>query len=262
MTINKVTVSQKKPGKSKAPAVDSSILMLDLLASTTYPLTLTEMCAQTAIPLASGHRIISVLLEQQMVALDPGRKKSYCLGSKIFQIASTVYNRQSIIPFFYPIAEILKNELHKSVFLCMPVGSKVVVISKVESSINQAINLFIGQTLAMHSSASGQAILSMYSQQTQQSYMQIEQKQDPNITLQFAQIEQSIARSKLLGYSVAHDQADPQVSHIAAPILNLRNEPVAAIGIAMTSEGLSPQLSRSYSKNLIQAARQLSSRII
>ena len=262
MSLSNQGVQQKTRVKSKAPAVDSSILMLDLLASSTYPLTLSELCSQTAIPLASCHRIISVLLEQQMVALDPSRKKSYCLGSKIFQIASTVYNRQSIIPFFYPIAEILKNELHKSVFLCVPVGNKVVVISKVESSINQAINLFIGQTLTMHSSAPGQAILSMYSQQAQQSYLQIEHKHDPDIAHQYAQIEQSLARSKLLGYSVALDQANNQVSHIAAPILNLRNEAVAAIGIAINSEGLSPQLCRSYSKNLIQAARQLSSRII
>ncbi|MCJ8300962.1 MAG: helix-turn-helix domain-containing protein, partial [Pseudomonadales bacterium] len=188
MRLSEERLPQKSRAKSKAPAVDSSILMLDLLASTTYPLTLSEICSQTAIPLASGHRIISVLLEQQMVALDPSRKKSYCIGSKVFQIAATVYNRQSIIPFFYPIAEILKNELHKSVFLCVPVGNKVVVISKVESSINQAINLFIGQTLAMHNSASGLAILSMYSQQTQQSYLQIEQNHDPDIGQQYEEI--------------------------------------------------------------------------
>jgi len=261
MSSNK-KASVKSKVKSKAPAVDSSILMLDLLASTSYPLTLSELCSQAEIPLASGHRIISVLLQQQMVARDPSRKKSYCIGSKIFQIASTVYNKQTIIPFFYPIAEILKNELHKSVFLCVPVGNKVVVISKVESSINQTIDLFIGQTLTMHLCAPGLAILSMYSPQTRQSYLDNEKNYNPDIELQLEDIEQNLARSKLLGYAVVEDQQDAQVSRIAAPILNLRNEPVAAIGIAITSEGLSPQISRSYSKNLIQAARQLSSRII
>ncbi|OUS37744.1 transcriptional regulator ['Osedax' symbiont bacterium Rs2_46_30_T18] len=261
MSSNK-KASVKSKVKSKAPAVDSSILMLDLLASTSYPLTLSELCSQTGIPLASGHRIISVLLQQQMVARDPSRKKSYCIGSKIFQIASTVYNKQTIIPFFYPIAEILKNELHKSVFLCVPVGNKVVVISKVESSINQTIDLFIGQTLTMHCCAPGLAILSMYSPQTRQSYLDNEKNYNPDIDLQLEDVEQNLARSKLLGYAVVEDQQDAQVSRIAAPILNLRNEPVAAIGIAINSEGLSPQISRSYSKNLIQAARQLSSRII
>ncbi|OUR70225.1 transcriptional regulator, partial [Marinomonas sp. 42_23_T18] len=140
--------------KSKAPAVDSSVLIMDLLASANYPMTLSEICDHTGIPSASGHRIINTLLEHQMVAHDPSRKKSYCIGSKIFQIASTIYNKQSIIPFFYPIAEILKNEIHKTIFLSVPVGNTSVVVSKLEVSLNNAFNIYIGQTMPLYQSAS------------------------------------------------------------------------------------------------------------
>lgn len=248
--------------KSKAPAVDSSVLILDLLAASAYPLTLSEICEQTGIAAASGHRIINALLDHQLVALDPSRKKSYCIGSRIFQIASTIYNKQSIIPFFYPIAEILKNEIHKSIFLCVPVGNKIVVVSKVESSMSNAFNIHIGQTMPLHQSASGKAILSIRSDGFQHSYFNGEEKSNPAFRGSLEQIGEDLARAKRLGYAVTNGEIDSQVSCIAAPILNRRNEPMAAISAAINGEFLNTQDARTYSKNLVQAARQLSSRII
>jgi len=242
--------------------VDSSVLILDLLAASAYPLTLSEICEQTGIAAASGHRIINALLDHQLVALDPSRKKSYCIGSRIFQIASTIYNKQSIIPFFYPIAEILKNEIHKTIFLSVPVGNKVVVVSKVESSMGSAFNIHIGQTMPLHQSASGKAILSMRSDEFQRSYFKGEEKSNPAIGNSLEQITEDLSRAKRLGYAVTHGEIDSQVSCIAAPILNLRNEPVAAISAAINGEFLNAQDARTYSKNLVQAARQLSSRIV
>lgn len=266
MISNSKTKSTKAaagPGsKSKAPAVDSSVLIMDLLASSSYPLTLSEICEQTGIPSASGHRIINTLLEHQLVALDPSRKKSYCIGSRIFQIASTIYNKQSIIPFFYPIAEILKNEIHKSIFLSVPVGDKVVVVSKVESSLSSTFNVYIGQTMPLHLSASGKAILSMRSEEYQQSYIEGEIKHNPEIRQCLSEIKQELERAKRLGYAVTHGEVERDVSCIAAPVLNLRNEPVAAISAGISGEILNPQDARNYSKNLVQAARQLSSRIV
>jgi len=253
---------QSLKGKSKAPAVDSSVLMLDLLAKSAYPLTLSEICLQAGIPPASGHRIINALLEHQMVALDPSRKKSYCIGSKIFQIASTIYNKQSIIPFFYPVAEILKNEIHKSIFLCTPVGNKVVIVSKVEFSAANTLNIHVGQTMPLHCSAPGNAILSMQSADFQRSYINVEEKNTPNIKGNLVSVNEELERAKRLGYAVTHGENDNQISCISAPVLNLRNEPIAAICTAISGEYLSPESARHYAKNLIQAARQLSSRIV
>ncbi|AEY01117.1 putative IclR family transcriptional regulator [Oceanimonas sp. GK1] len=248
--------------KSKAPAVDASVLILDLLAAASYPLTLTEICEQTGIPVASGHRIAQTLLRHQLIAMDPSRKKAYCIGSRIFQIASTVYNKQSLIPYFFPIAEILKNEIHKLIFLAVPVGNKVVVVSKVEPSLNTSLNLFIGQTMPMHRSAAGKAILSMQSANFRKSYMEGEKKVAPLADDRVTVLEEELSRAHRLGYAVSQGEIEHHLSCIAAPVLNLRNEPVAAISACIDGATLSAQDSRNYSKFLIQAARQLSSRFV
>jgi len=248
----------QKAVRSKAPAIDSSILILDLLTNSSFSLTLSEICEGTGIAAASAHRIVNAMLEHQLIAVDPSRKKSYCIGSKIFQIASTIYNKQSIIPLFYPIAEILKNEIHKTVFLSVPIGDKIVVISKLESSQSSTYDIHIGQTMPLHQSASGKAILSMRSDEFKGLYL----KNEAIASLELDEIIEELTRAKRLGYSLTHGEIDSQISCIAAPILNLRNEPVAAISAVINSDYISAQDARVYSKNLVQAARQLSSRII
>ncbi|UGA40557.1 helix-turn-helix domain-containing protein [Chromobacterium haemolyticum] len=73
--------------------MDHSIAILQLLVNASYPLTQSEISEQTGIPPASCYRILGSLLETQMVSLDPGRKRAYCIGSKIFQMASAIYSR-------------------------------------------------------------------------------------------------------------------------------------------------------------------------
>ncbi len=247
--------------KTKAPAVDHSVMILDLLAASSYSLTLSEICEATGISPATGHRVIKSLLQHQLVAQDPGRKKSYCIGSRIFQISSTIYNKQSVIPFFYPIAEILKNEIHKSIFLSVPIGSKVVVVSKVDSASSKNFGIYIGKTMGFDEAAAGKAILAMRPEASWKGYLEEElclERQDSR----YEDLMSELQRTRRLGYATSPGKTQKGMNCLASPVLNLRNEPIAAISAAISSDFLSAQDARGYSKFLVQAARQLSSRVI
>jgi len=248
--------------KTQAPAVDNAIAIIDLISSSSFPLTLSEICKQTNIPAASAHRVINSLLHHQMVSNDPRRKRSYSVGSRIFEVASTVFSKQSLIPFFYPIAEILKNEIHLPIFLSVPVGNQMVVVSKVEPSLSNAFEIYIGQTTNMHLSASGKALLSMHTQDFRENYFSLDIVTEQLSVDQKKVVLDELERAHRLGYSVSNSDFDGRISTLSAPVMNLRNEPVAAIGIAIKSAQFSPPEARQYSKNLVQAARQLSARII
>lgn len=252
----------KTPIKSKAPAVDMSVQIMDVVATSPYPLTLSEICNEVGIPAASGHRVINALLAHDMIAHDANRKKAYCIGSKIFQIASTIYNKQSIIPFFYPVAEILKNEIHKSIYLYSAVGNNVVSVAKVDFSPGGVPSYHIGHTLAMHASAAGIAMLSMANKTQQQSYLEGLKRIETQPLQIDGTVQDELTRAKRLGYAVTQREYGKPLCCIAAPVLNLRNEPIAAISAVINSDSLSAQSARNYSKNIVQAARQLSAHII
>ena len=248
--------------KTQAPAVDHAVAIINLIAASSFPLTLSEICKQTDMPAASAHRVINSLVQHQMVSLDPRRKRSYSVGSRIFEVASTVFSKQSLIPFFYPIAEILKNEIHLSILLSVPVGNQMVVVSKVEPSLDNTFDIYIGQTVHMHESASGKALLSMQTNEFRQHYFSLDSVTNILSKSDKKEILDELERAALLGYSVNYGESDGRISTMAAPVMNLRNEPVATISIVIKSKVFDPADARQYSKNLVQAARQLSSRII
>ena len=245
--------------KSAAPAIDAGVLILELLATATHSLTLTEISHLSGIPAASVYRIVKALLAKQMLAIDPRRKKSYTIGAKVFELTASIYHRQRIIPFFYPVAEILKNEIHKSIFLCVTVGSNVVVIAKLDYSFNHSAELFIGQTFSICQSAGGKAILSRMDKAVSDEYLQIEFADKDAVEQQ--ELSDQLARAARLGYALDATLADRQ-SCIAAPVVNEHNEPIAAICAVVNAPHIDPSQARQYSKNLIQAVRQLSARIL
>lgn len=245
--------------KSAAPAIDAGVLILELLANAAHSLTLTEISQQSDIPTASVYRIVKALLAKKMLTADPRRKKSYSIGAKVFELTASIYHRQHIIPFFYPVAEILKNEIHKSIFLCVPVGSNVVVIAKLDYSFNHSDELYIGQTFPMLHCAGGKAILSRMKEPLREEYLQVEFEFTQATEQQ--QRREQLSRAGRLGYALDTALTD-QYSCIAAPVVNERNEPVAAICAVVNAPYIEPSQARQYSKNLIQAVRQLSARIL
>lgn len=247
--------------KTAAPAIDGSVAIMEVLGRAPYPLQLSEICEQTGLASASAHRIIGAMLQHNLVAMAPGRRKTYIIGSRVFQLSSSILGRQPIVPYFNPIAEILKNEIHRTILLSLPVGNQVVIVAKHDAPASKPFNAYVGRTMPMHQSASGKAILAAQQPFPRMSYFANEgliAEGDPLPP----RMADDLERSARLGYAVTVNEIQQDVGCVAAPVLNLKGEPVAAISACFTGEMLTDQSARVYSKNIVQAARQLSSHII
>ena len=128
--------------------------------------------------------------------------------------------------------------------------------------VSNAFEIYIGQTIGMHFSASGKSLLSMHSEEFRKNYFALDTVADTLSNDGKKEVLEEIDRAARLGYSVSNGDFDGRISTLAAPVMNLRNEPVATISIAIKSAEFDPPEARQYSKNLVQAARQLSARII
>lgn len=248
--------------KTAAPAIDGSIAILDALSTASRPLQLSDISEQTGLPQATAHRIVNAMLSHNLVALAPGRRKAYIVGSKIYQLSSSILGRQAIVPSFYPIAEILKNEIHRSILLSLPIGNQVVIVAKLDAPATRTFNAYIGRTMPMHLSASGKAMLAARGATDQLGYFRGEG------LIEGAQVAASMAlvaelkRSARLGYAVTVNEIQQDVGCVAAPVINSQGEAIAAVSACFTGAMLTQQSARTYSKNIVQAARQLSSLVL
>lgn len=250
------------PKKTAAPAIDGSVAILDVLSHSPWPLQLSEICERTDLAQASAHRIINAMVEHQLVSLAPGRRKTYVIGARLFELSSAIFARQPYVPHFYPIAEILKNEIHRSIFLSLPVGNQVVILARLDAPASQTFNAYVGRTMHMHLSASGKALLAARPLEDQLDYLRKEGLAAQDKAGSLPELAHDLQRAARLGYAVSVNEIQDGVGCIAAPVRNGRGEPVAAISACFSGESLTVESARIYSKNVVQAARQLSSHIL
>jgi len=176
-------------------------------------------------------------------------------------MASTVYNKQTILPYFYPIAEILKNEIYHPVLLSSQVGDNTVVVARVGASTTTHTGTFIGYAQPLYKSSAGKAMLSIRKDNYTNNYIKNIMQSNLLSNNEVDVFKNDLERSKRLGYSVMHAEINDQGSCISAPVVSLSHQPIGAITIFIPKLVLTSEEIRMYSVPLIQAAKQLSSRI-
>jgi DNA-binding IclR family transcriptional regulator len=247
--------------KSKAPAVDGALDILETLAQSTWPLTLSEIAERVDLPITSCHRIIGTLLNRGMVVRDLRRKKAYCAGARLFQMASAAYLQQPIVPLFHPIADVLKNELHQTVSLSVQAGSHALVVAHVSWPFAETFGVYVGMSDVLHQCAAGKAMMSMLTANVQKHYWSefISGRAAPTPANPIGADEwmHELAEIKRVGYALIRPDTGRSVCHLAAPVLNRRGEPLAAMGVSFAAQ----QDVRPYVTPLIQATWQLSARM-
>lgn len=247
--------------RSKAPAIDAAVDILDVLVKTTLPLTLSEIARRVDKPVASVHRVIVAMLGHGLVIRDLQHRKAYCAGARLFELASAAYLQQPIVPLFQPVADVLKNELHQAVNLSVAAGSQSLIVAHVSCPFSETYGMHVGRSEAMHQSAAGKAMMSMMPVSVQKHYWTefIAPACDlpagrPGLDEQ--RWTHELAEIKRVGYAT-HTDTLPNVCVLAAPVLNRRGEPLAAMGITFPAQ----QDVRPFVTPLIQATWQLSSRL-
>ena len=248
----------KPISRSKAPAMDGAIQILELLASSNVSLSLSEIAEATDLAYSTTYRLIDSLLLHNMICLDPSQQKKYCMGASIFRLASTVFKRQNSISLFHPISEILKNEVYQSVYLNIEVGNRVVVIAKTESSLAKVSNVYVGSTFVSYEAAAGKAILSTRSEAYQMQYLHNNLPKGLGLASRAKACIMELEQAHRVGYALSENTEKDQLSFIAAPVLDRNNKALASISVGMSKEDFNHRNIRLVATSLIQATRQLS----
>ncbi|SPB15602.1 IclR family transcriptional regulator [Caballeronia novacaledonica] len=254
-------IESPPPEKSKAPAVDGAFDIMQTLVQSTYPLSLTEIADRVNMPVASCHRIINALLRRGLVVQDLQRRKSYCMGAMLFQMASAAYFQQPIVPLFHSIADVLKNELHQSINLSVLAGSHTLVVAHVPWPFVENHGVYVGLSNVLHRTAAGKAMMSMHPVTIQKQYWETyiadrESKAD-NAGHPLEAWLHELSEIRRVGYALTKTETLAGVFTLAAPVLNRRGEPLAAMAVCFDTQ----RDIRATATPLIQATWQLSARL-
>jgi len=188
------------------------------------------------IPKSSVHRILQTLIDRQLVREDADLEK-YSLGIGILRLSQSVLAGIDIRQQARPVLENLSLTTDETVHLAIldDQGPMVIYIDKIESS--RAVRLVsqVGQSVPVHCTALGKALLSCRERTevdallTNYSFIAFTPNTIVNLELLLDQLE--IVREQ--GYAIDNIEYEQSVVCVASPIKNKDGLAVAAVSISV-----------------------------
>ncbi len=233
--------------------------VLTILGSYPAGLSLQELCNRSNIPLASMHRILGSLEEQEFVTRSQVNKKFH-LGPSL----KTLSKDRSATSFLSsPPTSLIDaaQSFGETAFLTKLIDRNVVCISIVEGKHNLRLYVRMGQEMPIQSAASARAILAYANEDLidaimlQQEIVKLKGNHS-GVGLTYKNYLRQVSER---GFDVCDKELDDDVWAVSAPIYDLNGEVTMAVTIAGASIRLSSVESRvRATATVLATAREMS----
>jgi DNA-binding IclR family transcriptional regulator len=198
---------------------------------------LSKVAVGTELHVTTASRILSVLVEEGFVTHDPNTKL-YNLGFEFHSLAkSTEFSR--ILNTYRTTLENIAQETSDATYLLVRSGYDTLCIDRVESAYSIRIHFDVGRRLPIGVGASGVALLAFQSDSEVGTILSNNELRYARYNMTIEIIRHLVGLARELGYARSEGHFLKGVTGVAAPIFNAKNECIASVTVAATSERMS-----------------------
>ena len=188
---------------------------------------------QTDLDKATVTRLLRTLVEAGYVTQDE-RTRRYRLTGKILWLAHSVTTRLDLRNVARPYLRALRDELGETVHLAVLDDLRVVYVDKLEGDHSLQLVSAVGQTMPLHSTSLGKAILAALPEEEREGkYARMDFLPRTERTIRdLATFREEIRRTQRRGYSTDDRENEPLGACVGAAIINAEGRPVGAISVS------------------------------
>lgn len=243
-------------------ALQRGLAILDLVGSFDEPVRFTALLEASGLPKGTLHRVLRTLTDARYLALDDAQQ-AYRLGSRPFQLAHRVWDQFDLRGAARPELQRLADLSQEAVRLGIMDGNQVLYIDQCDVPRPVRLSNGVGARFAMHATALGKAMAAhLAADQRKLMFSDDDLQGFTDYTIvQPGDLDRQLNIIKARGYAVSIGEQHEDVSAVAAPVLDHRARPIAAIGIVGPSYRLPAEALNSYGREVIEAARRISGNI-
>lgn len=195
-------------------------------------LSLTELSARLGIHKSTMHRLLGTLESKRFVQRDPETGR-YRLGTRLLQLAFLVMEHNDLQQRARPHLYRLVEECQETVDLSILDRDSVVYLEVVESPHRVKLAARPGQRLPVHSTASGKALLAFVSPDELDRLLPSDLTRYTESTLVTREaLLKDLEATRQRGYAVSYQEHEAGINAVAAPVLDMKGRPVAAVAVA------------------------------
>jgi DNA-binding IclR family transcriptional regulator len=214
-------------------ALSRGLAVIEAMARTADALGPREIADLTGLDRATTSRLLQTLVDEAYVKrAGHGR---YALTSKLLELASSSGVASGLRDIARPFMRELRDIYEETIHLGIVEHDRVVYIEKLEPAHQRvALVTAVGQTMPVHSTALGKAILAEMPAPARAAILdriEFEPRTAATITTRAAFLAE-LERTRQRGYGVDHGENLPDASCVSAPIRNSSGDVIAALSMS------------------------------
>jgi IclR family acetate operon transcriptional repressor len=229
------------------------------IAAARQGITLQCLSDELAIPIASTHRLLADLLQEQYVVRSE-KTRRYFIGPAGRELGGyRGVNATSRI--VHPALTLLAAETGETVFITELVGDVALAVSLVES--RHPLRLFVraGQEMPLHAAASARVLLSELPESEARTLLSHSPITPfaPSTPKSIAEVLAHLPMIRSRGYDICEDELDRNVWAIASPVRDASGQIIAATTLAAPAVRVAGEVRTRYIELVVRAARSMTS---
>ena len=241
-------------------SLDKGLFVLELIEQVGHPIGLSELKQKLGWDKATVHRILATLERRGYILRNPSTK-GYSLGLKLYGLYDSLVRNFDIHEATRPLLVEVARETGESTHLAVAVGKEIVFIDQIPSSEVLSVNTQIGARQPLYCTALGRAVLARVPPAELTAYIpQPMAKYTAHTITRIADLRAALQIAREKEFAVDNEEFVDGIKCVAAPIVNDKGQPVAAIGISGPANRITVQNAERFGRFIRDAAAQISRR--
>lgn len=254
-------MAKRKPAQP-IKTLDRALSILEVLAQSGSPLTLSEIAEEVELDRSTVYRFLGAMELRNMVEQNDSNR--YKLGLKLVEIGYAALEDMDLRLVARPILQDLVHRCNETANLSVLIGHEVMYIDQVESS--NMIKMFarIGSRAPAYATGAGKALLAyLPPKELDEVLERVNFRPYTKRTITGPELlRASLSQIRLQGYALDFGELEAGVNCVAVPIFDWRGYPVAALSMSGPSSRVTEEFINGHLANiLVAAAEQVSHKL-
>lgn len=243
-------------------SVARALEILDCFCGNVIELGISEIADEMQLSKSTVYGLVNTLTEKGYLEQNPENKK-YRLGIKLFELGNLVEKRMDIRNEAEPFCQVLAEKYNDTVHLATHYEGEIIYIGKVDALDAMIASSQVGKRAPMHCTGVGKAILA---------YMEMEYLEKHIFNKPLSKMtEKTITTPEVLmdelkliksrGYAIDDEEIEIGLRCVAAPILNYKGYPVAAISISAPYRKITDEVIEEVARDVQHYTKEISKRM-
>lgn len=240
-------------------SADRALEVLDFCGRERRPVPHAEIARSLGIPKSSVSALLSNMVKREYLSFDTSTG-GYTLGVSVIALASTYLHELDLPRLGQAASQVLAAQVGESVALAVLAGKRLQVVARHNWVQPLMYAVQIGDTAPLHASASGKAILAFLPStqcNTLLANYNFEQL-TPSTICNRRDLLADLSLVRSAGFAHADQELVEGIFTLAAPVLDGRNDVVAAISLSVPTPRLRRHKIEDLSREVCAQAQSLS----